>query len=55
METCRNRFNKRNFNNPKETYTKSLVSSVPPTNKKISRFIIVEKENQLNKNTISKF
>ena len=31
---------------PKETYTKSLVSSVPPTNKKISRFIIVEKENQ---------
>ena len=31
--------------NPKETYTKSLVSSVPPTNKKISRFIIVEKEN----------
>ncbi len=36
---------------PKETYTKSLVSSVPPTNKKISRFIIVEKENQLIKNT----
>jgi len=36
---------------PKETYTKSLVSSVPPTNKKISRFIIVEKENQSNQNT----
>ena len=36
---------------PKENYTKSLVSSVPPTNKKISRFIIVEKENQLIKNT----
>ena len=31
---------------PKETYTKSLVSSVPPTNKKISRFKIVEKENK---------
>ncbi len=29
---------------PKETYTKSLVSSVPPTNKKISRFKIIEKE-----------
>ena len=36
--------------NPKETYTKSLVSSVPPTNKKISRFIIVEKENNDKKN-----
>jgi len=36
---------------PKETYTKSLVRSVPPTNKKISRFIIVEKENQSNQNT----
>ena len=35
--------------NPKETYTKSLVRSVPPTNKKISRFIIVEKENKNNK------
>ena len=33
---------------PKETYTKSLVSSVPPTNKKISRFIIIEKENKDN-------
>ena len=32
--------------NPKETYTKSLVSSVPPTNKKISRFVIIEKENK---------
>ena len=31
--------------NPKKTYTKSLVSSVPPTNKKISRFVIIEKEN----------
>ncbi len=29
---------------PQENYTKSLVSSVPPTNKKISRFVIVEKE-----------
>ena len=36
--------------NPKETYTKSLVSSVPPTNKKISRFIIIEKENNDKKN-----
>jgi len=31
---------------PKEIYTKSLVSSVPPTNKKIERFIIIEKENK---------
>ena len=31
---------------PKKVYTKSLVSSVPPTNKKISRFVIIEKENQ---------
>ena len=30
---------------PQEKYTKSLVSSVPPTNKKISRFTIIEKEN----------
>jgi len=30
--------------NPKETYTKSLISSVPPTNKKISRFKIMEKK-----------
>jgi len=30
---------------PQENYTKSLVGSVPPTNKKISRFVIVEKEN----------
>jgi peptide/nickel transport system ATP-binding protein len=36
---------------PKETYTKSLVSSVPPTNKKISRFIIIEKENQSKKDS----
>ncbi len=34
---------------PKKTYTKSLVSSVPPTNKKISRFVIIEKENNINK------
>ena len=40
--------NKKFLTEPKETYTKSLVSSVPPTNKKISRFIIIEKENQLN-------
>ena len=31
---------------PKQTYAKSLVSSVPPTNKKISRFVIIEKENK---------
>ena len=30
--------------NPKEIYTKSLISSVPPTNKKILRFKIIEKE-----------
>ena len=30
--------------NPKEIYTKSLISSVPPTNKKISRFKIIEKK-----------
>ena len=35
---------------PKEKYTKSLVSSVPPTNKKISRFTIIEKENVNNQN-----
>ena len=35
---------------PHETYTKSLVSSVPPTNKKISRFTIIEKENVNNQN-----
>ena len=29
--------------NPKEIYTKSLISSVPPTNKKILRFKIIEK------------
>ena len=39
--------------NPKKTYTKSLVSSVPPTNKKISRFVIIEKENNVdNKNNL---
>ena len=31
---------------PKETYTKSLVSSVPPTNKKISRFKIYRERKQ---------
>ena len=35
---------------PKETYTKSLVSSVPPTNKKISRFKIIEKEDNNQEN-----
>ncbi len=35
---------------PKEKYTKSLVSSVPPTNKKISRFTIIEKDNVNNQN-----
>ncbi len=35
---------------PKETYTKSLVSSVPPTNKKISRFKIIEKKNNNQEN-----
>ena len=35
---------------PKEKYTKSLVSSVLPTNKKISRFTIIEKENVNNQN-----
>ena len=32
--------------NPQNNYTKSLVSSVPPTNKKISRFVIIENENE---------
>jgi peptide/nickel transport system ATP-binding protein len=41
--------------NPKENYTKSLVSSVPPTNKKISRFVIIEKENKKIKKIILKF
>ena len=31
---------------PEEIYTKALVSSVPPTNKKINRFKIIEKENK---------
>ena len=30
--------------NPKEIYTQSLISSVPPTNKKILRFKIIEKD-----------
>ena len=37
---------------PKEKYTKSLVNSVPPTNKKISRFTIIEKENVNKDNNI---
>ena len=37
--------------NPKEVYTRSLVSSVPPTNKKISRFKIIEKENKIQSET----
>ena len=37
---------------PQQSYTKSLISSVPPTNKKISRFIIVEKENKNKENNI---
>ena len=36
---------------PQEIYTKSLVSSVPPTNKKISRFKIIEKENKSQSDT----
>jgi peptide/nickel transport system ATP-binding protein len=36
---------------PKEIYTKSLVSSVPPTNKKIERFKIIEKENKIQSET----
>ncbi len=44
-------FTKEILTQPKETYTNSLVSSVPPTNKKISRFIIIENENKLNQNT----
>jgi len=36
---------------PKEIYTRSLVSSVPPTNKKISRFKIIEKENKSQSDT----
>ena len=40
-------FTKEILTNPKKTYTKSLVSSVPPTNKKISRFRIIEKENKI--------
>jgi peptide/nickel transport system ATP-binding protein len=35
--------------NPQKNYTKSLVSSVPPTNKKISRFVIIENKNKENK------
>ena len=31
---------------PKEIYTRALISSVPPTNKKINRFKIIEKENK---------
>ncbi len=35
---------KERLTKPKEIYTRSLVSSVPPTDKKISRFKIIEKE-----------
>jgi len=38
-------FTKDILTNPKAVYTKSLISSVPPTNKKISRFKIIEKKN----------
>jgi peptide/nickel transport system ATP-binding protein len=38
--------------NPKEVYTKSLISSVPPTNKKISRFKIMGKQEN-NKGEVS--
>ena len=37
--------------NPKEIYTKSLISSVPPTNKKISRFKIIEKKENSERGT----
>ena len=37
---------------PQQSYTKSLVSSVPPTNKKISRFVIVEKDNKNKENNV---
>jgi peptide/nickel transport system ATP-binding protein len=37
--------------NPKEIYTKSLISSVPPTNKKISRFKIMEKKENSERDT----
>ena len=37
--------------NPKEIYTKSLISSVPPTNKKISRFKIMEKKENSERRT----
>ncbi len=37
---------------PQQSYTKSLVSSVPPTNKKILRFVIVEKDNKNKGNNI---
>ncbi len=37
--------------NPKKIYTKALVSSVPPTNKKINRFKIIEKENKTQSET----
>jgi len=36
---------------PKAIYTRSLVSSVPPTNKKISRFKIIEKKNKSHSDT----
>ncbi len=39
---------KKILTDPQENYTKSLVSSVPPTNKKISRFVIVLKQENIN-------
>jgi len=36
---------------PKEIYTRSLISSVPPTKKKISRVKIIEKENKSQSDT----
>jgi len=39
--------------NPKAVYTKSLINSVPPTNKKISRFKIIEKEKNNNEEEVN--
>ena len=46
---------KKILTHPQENYTKSLVSSVPPTNKKISRFVIVEKTTIIKKKIILKY
>ncbi len=37
---------------PREIYTKSLVSSVPPTNKKIERFVIIDKDIKRDNNNL---